>query len=79
MVAALKVTAALVAAACQSGQVVGVSYPANYNLADQIVIGGDAAGIQAARTYLKTHGVKRVVPLDVAVRDYSIPGRWSRR
>nr|WP_108725441.1 ACP S-malonyltransferase [Lactiplantibacillus plantarum] len=71
MVAALKVTPALVAAACQSAQAVGVAYPANYNLADQIVIGGDAAGIQAARIYLKTHGVKRVVPLDVAVASHT--------
>lgn len=71
LVAALKVTPELVAEACQAAQLVGEAYPANYNLTDQIVIGGDVAGIQAATAYLKDHGVKRVVPLAVAVASHT--------
>lgn len=71
MVAALKVTPALVAAACQHASTVGAAYPANYNLADQIVIGGDAAGIKAVTADLHDHGIKRVVPLDVAVASHT--------
>ncbi|WP_047999618.1 ACP S-malonyltransferase [Lactiplantibacillus herbarum] len=71
LVAALKVTPELVAAACQAAKRVGEAYPANYNLTDQIVIGGDLAGIQAATAYLKAHGIKRVVPLAVAVASHT--------
>lgn len=72
LVAALKVTPELVEMACRAAQTVGGrAYPANYNLADQIVLGGDALGIQAATAFLKTHGIKRVVPLSVAVASHT--------
>lgn len=71
MVAALKVTPDIAQAACAAAQTVGVAYPANYNLADQVVIGGDVAGVRAASDYLHAQGVKRVVPLDVAVASHT--------
>ncbi|ETY74406.1 ACP S-malonyltransferase [Lactiplantibacillus fabifermentans] len=71
LVAALKVTPALVAQACQAGQAVGQAYPANYNLADQVVIGGDVRGVRAAMASLTAQGVKRLVPLQVSAASHT--------
>lgn len=50
---------------------VGEVYPANYNTDQQVVIGGSAAGVKAAHNYLKDHGVRRVIPLKVAVASHT--------
>ena len=44
----------------------GVVVPANYNAPGQVVISGDAAGVERAGALAKEAGVKRVVPLKVS-------------
>lgn len=71
MAAVLGATPAQVQEACLAAQPVGAVYPANYNAATQIVIGGDLAAVEAAGEFLHTHGIKHVVPLDVAVASHT--------
>ncbi|MFD1318265.1 ACP S-malonyltransferase [Loigolactobacillus zhaoyuanensis] len=66
MVVVLKADAAQIATACELGQQSGFVAVANYNSAQQTVLGGTPAGIAAAVAYLRTQGVKRILPLAVS-------------
>ncbi|KRM69923.1 (acyl-carrier-protein) S-malonyltransferase [Apilactobacillus ozensis DSM 23829 = JCM 17196] len=46
-------------------------YPANYNTAKQTVIGGTKDGVKKAMEVFKAQGVKRVIPLKVAVASHT--------
>ncbi|MCK8606810.1 ACP S-malonyltransferase [Apilactobacillus ozensis] len=46
-------------------------YPANYNTAKQTVIGGTKDGVKKAMEAFKAQGVKRVIPLKVAVASHT--------
>ncbi|MCK8624489.1 ACP S-malonyltransferase [Apilactobacillus xinyiensis] len=46
-------------------------YPANYNTAKQTVIGGTKDGVKKAMETFKAQGVKRVIPLKVAVASHT--------
>ncbi len=71
MAAVLNADSEVLTTALKVGSEAGRVYPANYNTDSQVVIGGDEAGVNAASTYLKEHGVKRVVPLKVAVASHT--------
>lgn len=72
MSAVLKTSQQQVETVCQhvreSGELV---YPANYNTARQIVIGGTAAGVAQATVILHAAGIKRVVPLNMTVASHT--------
>ncbi|WP_283679099.1 ACP S-malonyltransferase [Lentilactobacillus sp. Marseille-Q4993] len=71
MAAVMKAAPEVLEQAIDEGSKHGKVYPANYNTASQVVIGGDADGVAAASEYLKSNGVKRVVPLNVAVASHT--------
>ncbi|HSG49991.1 MAG TPA: ACP S-malonyltransferase [Longimicrobiales bacterium] len=54
-----------VEAACR-GVAVGVCVPANFNAPGQVVVSGDAEGVEAGTARLLEAGAKRVVPLNVS-------------
>ena len=62
------VAQACAAAATASGGLVQI---ANDNCPGQIVISGDAAGMEAAMTALQAAGARKVVPLDVSIASHS--------
>ena len=66
MVAVMNTDVALIEEACQKASDKGYVKPANYNTPAQIVIGGDAAAVDAAVDYLKEAGAKRLIPLNVS-------------
>ena len=68
MAAVLRAKPAAVKSICDS---VAGAYPCNYNTATQTVIGGTKAGIKAATKALKTHGIRIVIPLKVAVASHT--------
>ncbi|GAY73206.1 ACP S-malonyltransferase [Lentilactobacillus kosonis] len=71
MAAVLNANNDLLEAALKFGNEAGRVYPANYNTSSQVVIGGDDSGVTKASSYLKQHGVKRVIPMKVAVASHT--------
>ncbi len=53
-------------AVCQEASAQGVVVPVNFNSPEQIVIAGEAAAIEAAKTLASQKGAKRVIPLNVS-------------
>jgi [acyl-carrier-protein] S-malonyltransferase len=70
MAAVLGLEAEAVEQACAAAAATGVVSVANYNCPGQVVISGQAAGVQAAMEQLKAAG-GRVVPLAVSVPSHS--------
>ncbi|MFB9770523.1 ACP S-malonyltransferase [Lactiplantibacillus modestisalitolerans] len=71
MAAVLGATPELIQQACQAASSRGTVCPANYNSPTETVIGGDAAAVEAASTFLKAQGVKHVVPLTLTVASHT--------
>ncbi len=66
MVAVMNADVSVIEAACEQASDKGYVRPANYNTPAQIVIGGEAAAVDAAVENLKVAGVKRMIPLKVS-------------
>ncbi|MGT2930582.1 ACP S-malonyltransferase [Streptococcus dentasini] len=66
MVAVMNTPVEVIEEACQQASDKGYVRPANYNTPAQIVIGGDAAAVDAAVEKLKEAGAKRLIPLKVS-------------
>lgn len=66
MVAVMNTPVEVIEEACQRASDKGYVRPANYNTPSQIVIGGDAAAVDAAVENLKEAGAKRLIPLKVS-------------
>lgn len=66
MVAVMNTPVEVIEEACQRASDKGYVRPANYNTPSQIVIGGDAAAVDAAVENLKESGAKRLIPLKVS-------------
>lgn len=66
MVAVMNTPVEVIEEACQRASDKGYVRPANYNTPSQIVIGGDAAAVDAAVENLKEAGTKRLIPLKVS-------------
>lgn len=66
MVAVMNTPVEVIEEACQQASDKGYVRPANYNTPSQIVIGGDAAAVDAAVENLKKAGAKRLIPLKVS-------------
>lgn len=66
MAAILGLDRDLIEAACQKAFCQGVVEVANYNCPGQVVISGQAAGVDAAAALCKEAGAKRVMPLTVS-------------
>lgn len=72
MSAVLKTSAEQVEAICHQVREQGeLVYPANYNTARQIVIGGSATGVAQATERFHAAGIKRVVPLNMTVASHT--------
>jgi len=66
MVAVMNAERTLIEQACQQASSKGIVSPANYNTPQQIVIGGQAAAVDAAVEILQAAGVKRMISLNVS-------------
>jgi len=66
MAAVLGLDRELVEGACRKASDHGLAEVANYNCPGQVVISGQAAGVEAAMAYCKEAGAKRVMPLAVS-------------
>jgi len=66
MAAVLGLEADKVQQAVREGSSAGIVCIANYNSPEQIVISGEAAGVEAASKYAAESGARRVVPLPVS-------------
>ena len=66
MIAVMNADVSVIEEACEQASDKGYVRPANYNTPAQIVIGGDAAAVDAAVENLKAAGVKRMIPLKVS-------------
>lgn len=71
MAAVIGAEDALVEEVCQAASGTQVVVPANYNSPGQIVIGGDAAAVDAALALLAEKGVKKAVKLAVSVPSHT--------
>lgn len=71
MAAVLGAEDALVEAVCNEASGTRVVVPANYNSPGQIVIGGDAAAVDAALALLQEKGVRKAVKLAVSVPSHT--------
>ena len=71
MAAVLGAEDALVEAVCAEVSGAQVVVPANYNSPGQIVIGGDAAAVDAALALLQEKGVRKAVKLAVSVPSHT--------
>lgn len=65
MAAVLGLEDALLAEACARVDA-GICVPANFNSPGQVVVSGDAAGVEQATAYFLEAGAKRVIPLNVS-------------
>lgn len=66
MAAVLGLTDEQIASVCEAASSAGVVEPANFNAPGQIVIAGEAAGIEKAIELAKEAGAKRALPLSVS-------------
>lgn len=71
MAAVLGADDALVLEVCKAASASQVVVPANYNSPGQIVIGGDAAAVDAALAMLAERGVRKTVKLAVSVPSHT--------
>ena len=71
MAAVLGAEDAVVEEVCVQASSAGVVVPANYNSPGQIVIGGDAAAVDAALALLAERGVRKTVKLAVSVPSHT--------
>ena len=71
MAAVLGLEEEVVAAACADANSKGIVQVANDNCPGQVVISGDAAGMEAAMTALTAAGARRVLPLAVSIAAHS--------
>jgi len=71
MAAVLGAEDAMVAQVCEQVSGTKVVVPANYNAPGQIVIGGDAAAVDAAIAELNARGIRKTVKLAVSVPSHT--------
>src|SRR5690606_24885563 len=71
MAAVLGAEDAVVEEVCTQASSSGIVVPANYNSPGQIVIGGDAAAVDAALALLAERGVRKAVKLAVSVPSHT--------
>lgn len=71
MAAVLGAEESVVEEACTQSSGTHVVVPANFNSPGQIVIGGDAAAVDAAIAWLNAHGVRKTVKLPVSVPSHT--------
>lgn len=71
MAAVLGAEESVVEEACKQSSGTHVVVPANFNSPGQIVIGGDAAAVDAAIAWLNSNGVRKTVKLPVSVPSHT--------
>ncbi|MGP6146311.1 ACP S-malonyltransferase [Jeotgalibaca sp. A122] len=66
MAAVMNAERSVIEAACEEASKTAYVAPANYNMPTQIVIGGEAVGVDKAVALLEEQGVRRIIPLQVS-------------
>ncbi|MDE1547864.1 ACP S-malonyltransferase [Jeotgalibaca caeni] len=66
MVAVMNAERSIIEEVCEEASKVAYVAPANYNMPTQIVIGGEAEGVDRAVQLLEEKGVRRMIPLQVS-------------
>ena len=66
MVAVMNTPAEIIEDCCKQASALGIVSPANYNIPQQIVIGGEVAAVEKAEELLQAAGTKRMISLNVS-------------